>query len=337
VIKLVVGGGGRFGTVSILVFTTLAFFTLLIADSSLLVDSIVLGVMWALVAAGLTLVFGVMNVANFAQGAFFMVGTLVAYQAYAALSSLFGRSGWLGALVPIAVVMVAAGAGGVLGWVVDRVLLAPLRRYAGSDWTMTTFVVTVALSIFLVNLHQVAFGPQSKGIVGYYPQGAVVRLGNLAIAADRIFAFSVGLTTLIFLASLLSYSQIGRVIRAVADDELGARLVGIPVARIHTIAFTLSGALAGLAGGTLLFLFPSSPYVGQVPLYLAWTVVIVAGLGSVAGTFFAGLVIALLNNMTTYLLGASWTSVVPFLLITVLLLIKPFGLFGRQARGVWDS
>lgn len=336
-IKLAVGSGGRFGTAGMLVFATLVFFTLFVADPSLLVDSIVLGVMWALVAAGLSLVFGVMNVANFAQGAFFMVGTLVAYQAYAALSPLFGRSGWPGALVPLAVVMVAAGAGGALGWIVDRVLLAPLRRHAGSDWTMSTFVVTIALSIFLVNLHQVGFGPQSKGIVGYYPQGAVLRLGNLAISADRIFAFSVGLTTLISLASLLSYSQIGRVIRAVADDELGARLVGIPVARVHTLTFTLSGALAGLAGGTLLFLFPSSPYVGQVPLYLAWTVVIVAGLGNVGGTFFAGLVIALLNNMTTYLLGASWTSVVPFLLITLLLQIKPFGLFGRQARGGWDS
>jgi branched-chain amino acid transport system permease protein len=321
------------GAVSALMLGTLAVGTIVVAGPSLLADSIILGFIWALVAAGLTLVFGVMNVPNFAQGALFMIGSSVAYVMHAAFSDAIVFAGSLGIVLPIAVVLAAAAASGLVGLAAERILFVPLRRRAGEDWVTSTFISTAALSVFLINLHQVAFGSGSKGIVGYYPQYAPLHSFGLVLSPDRIFALIVGLSTLLGLGALLRHSRFGRAMRAVAQDETGARLLGISVSHVHMLTFTLSSALAGLAGGTLLFLFPSSPYVGQQPLFLAWMVVILAGLGKVLGTLVASLVIALLNNDTTYVLGVSWTSVVPFVLMIALLLVKPSGLTGHGANG----
>jgi branched-chain amino acid transport system permease protein len=320
----------------ILLVAALAFLVGSTAGPSLLIDSIVLGTLWALVAAGLTLVFGVMNVANFAQGAMFMVGTLVAFYTYTFLVALAAQNAWLEVLVPPLVIVTASAASAVVGLIVDRALLVPLRRNAGADWIMSTFAITIGLSVFLTNLHQIVFGSQSKGIVGYFPQFAPMHVAGLVISPDRAFAFAVGVCALVALGALLSRSRLGRAMRAVAQDEIGARLVGIPVARIHALTFALGSAMSGLAGGALLFLFPSSPHVGQAPLYLAWMIVIIAGLGNVAGTVLAGMVIALLNNATAYILGATWTSLVPFAVLMALLIARPSGLFGRGASGVWE-
>jgi branched-chain amino acid transport system permease protein len=322
-----------FGTFLLAALALLVGFT---AGPSLLVDSLVLGLLWALVAAGLTLVFGVMNVANLAQGAMFMIGTLAAFHAHRILVGLVASNAWLALLVPLLVIVVASAASAVVGLIVDVVLLVPLRRSAGADWIVSTFAITIGLSVFLTNLHQIVFGSEAKGIVGYFPQFAPLRVAGLAISPDRVFAFAVGVCALGALGVLLSRSRLGRAMRAVAQDETGARLVGIPVPRIHALTFALGSAASGLAGGTLLFQFPSSPHVGQAPLYLAWMIVIIAGLGNVAGTILAGIVIALLDNATAYILGATWTSLVPFVALMALLIARPSGLFGRGASGVWE-
>jgi branched-chain amino acid transport system permease protein len=331
--------GDHPGAVSALMLGALAVGTVVVAGPSLLVDSIILGFIWALVAAGLTLVFGVMNVPNFAQGALFMIGSSVAYAMHAAFSDVIIFAGSLRIVFPVAVVLAAAAATALVGLAAERILFVPLHRRAGEDWVTSTFISTAALSMFLINLNQVVFGSESRGIVGYYPQYSPLHSFGLAVSPDRIFALIVGLSTLLGLGGLLRYSRFGRAMRAVAQDETGARLLGISVSRVHMLTFTLSSGLAGLAGGTLLFLFPSSPYVGQQPLFLAWMIVILAGLGNVFGTLVAGLVIALLNNDTTYVLGVSWTSVVPFGLMIALLFVKPSGLTGQGAngtKGIWE-
>jgi branched-chain amino acid transport system permease protein len=183
----------------------------------------------------------------------------------------------------------------------------------------------------------VFFGAAPKSILGYYPDQPPIFIFSASISADRAFAAAIGAITLMCLGSMLAWTKIGRAMRAVAQDEVGARLIGISVSRIRTITFSLSCGLAGLAGAVLLFLFPSSPFVGEMPLYLAWTVVVLAGLGNVAGTVVAGIAIALINNNTSYLIGPSWTSVIPFALMVVLLLVRPAGLFGKAIAGVWEK
>jgi branched-chain amino acid transport system permease protein len=309
----------------------LAIFGVVRGGTFILVDSLVTGAIWALVAAGLALTFGVMGVPNFAQGEFFMVGTLSGYLVYTALSGVQGRP-----YVPVVTILMALVVGFVLGALVDLAVFSQMRRRIREGWVMNTFVVTVGISVVMINAHQLIWGTDYKGIVAYF-NGPPIHVLGVSIALDRVFAISVAAVAIAGLWWLLSYSRIGRAIRAVSQDEPGALMVGINVGRMRTLTFAISSGLAALAGATLLFQFPSFPYVGVKPLYVAWTVVILAGLGNVGGAVVAGFIIALLEANTGFFIGSAWEDVVPFALIVLILAVRPTGLFGRAVRSVWEQ
>ena len=309
----------------------LAIFGVVRGGTFILVDSLVTGAIWALVAAGLALTFGVMGVPNFAQGEFFMVGTLSGYLVYTAMSGVQGRL-----YVPFVTILLALVVGFVLGALVDLAVFSQMRRRIREGWVMNTFVVTVGISVVMINAHQLIWGTDYKGIVAYF-NGSPIHVLGVSIALDRVFAISVAAVAIAGLWWLLSYSRIGRAIRAVSQDEPGALMVGINVGRMRTLTFAISSALAALAGATLLFQFPSFPFVGVKPLYVAWTVVILAGLGNVGGAVVAGFIIALLDANTGFFIGSAWEDVVPFALIVLILAVRPTGLFGRAVRSVWEQ
>lgn len=309
----------------------LAIFGVVRGGTFILVDSLVTGAIWALVAAGLALTFGVMGVPNFAQGEFFMVGTLSGYLVYTALSGVQGRP-----YVPFVTILMALVVGFVLGALVDLAVFSQMRRRIREGWVMNTFVVTVGISVVMINAHQLIWGTDYKGIVAYF-NGPPIHVLGVSIALDRVFAISVAAVAIAGLWWLLSYSRIGRAIRAVSQDEPGALMVGINVGRMRTLTFAISSGLAALAGATLLFQFPSFPFVGVKPLYVAWTVVILAGLGNVGGAVVAGFIIALLEANTGFFIGSAWEDVVPFALIVLILAVRPTGLFGRAVRSVWEQ
>jgi branched-chain amino acid transport system permease protein len=309
----------------------LAIFGVVRGGTFILVDSLVTGAIWALVAAGLALTFGVMGVPNFAQGEFFMVGTLSGYLVYTALSGVQGRP-----YVPFVTILMALIVGFVLGAIVDLAVFSQMRRRIREGWVMNTFVVTVGISVVMINAHQLLWGTDYKGIVAYF-NGPPIHVLGVSIALDRVFAISVAAVAIAGLWWLLSYSRIGRAIRAVSQDEPGALMVGINVGRMRTLTFAISSGLAALAGATLLFQFPSFPFVGVKPLYVAWTVVILAGLGNVGGAVVAGFIIALLEANTGFFIGSAWEDVVPFALIVLILAVRPTGLFGRAVRSVWEQ
>jgi branched-chain amino acid transport system permease protein len=309
----------------------LAVFGVVRGGTFILVDSLVTGAVWALVAAGLALTFGVMGVPNFAQGEFFMVGTLSGYLVYTALAGVQGRP-----YVPFVTILMAFVVGFVLGGLVDLAIFAQMRRRIREGWVINTFVVTVGISVVMINAHQLIWGTDYKGIVAYF-NGPPIHVLGVSIALDRVFAISVAAVAIAALWWLLSYSRTGRAIRAVSQDEPGALMVGINVGRTRTLTFAISSALAALAGATLLFQFPSFPFVGVKPLYVAWTVVILAGLGNVGGAVVAGFIIALLEANTGFFIGSAWEDVVPFALIVLILAVRPTGLFGRAVRSVWEQ
>ena len=309
----------------------LAIFGVVRGGTFIVVDSLVTGAIWALVAAGLALTFGVMGVPNFAQGEFFMVGTLSGYLVYTALSGVQGRP-----YVPFVTILMALVVGFVLGALVDLAVFSQMRRRIREGWVMNTFVVTVGISVVMINAHQLIWGTDYKGIVAYF-NGPPIHVLGVSIALDRVFAISVAAVAIAGLWWLLSYSRIGRAIRAVSQDEPGALMVGINVGRMRTLTFAISSGLAALAGATLLFQFPSFPFVGVKPLYVAWTVVILAGLGNVGGAVVAGFIIALLEANTGFFIGSAWEDVVPFALIVLILAVRPTGLFGRAVRSVWEQ
>ena len=304
----------------------------------ILVNSLVTGGMWALMAAGLALVFGVMNIPNFAHGEFFMVGTLVAYHVFTPIHAALAKnpSPVLGALAPFAGLALAVLAGGALGLLVEVLLFRQLRRRSKEQWVMNSFLLTAGLSVLLINGTQLMAGNAFKGIARYWEVPPLTVLGvNLTI--DRVVVFVLALATIAVFWQFMRRSSLGRAMRAVAQDEVGAQLVGISLNRVHTLTMALSGALAALAGASLLFMFPSYPSVGRQPLYVAWYVVILAGLGNVEGAIVGGFLVALLQTLTCYFIGVGWEDVVPTALIILILLFKPSGLFGSEVKGIWEQ
>lgn len=320
-------------TIGVAVFVALA---VSVRYPIILVNSLVTGGMWALMAAGLALVFGVMNIPNFAHGEFFMIGTLVAYYVFTPIHKALRRdaSPILNAFAPFAGILLAVLIGALVGLLIEVVLFRQLRRRSKEQWVMNTFLLTAGVSVVIINGTQLIWGTQFKGIPRYWDVPPMEVLG-VNLTMDRLVVFAIALVTIAAFWLFMRRSDLGRAMRAVAQDEVGAQLVGIELNQVHVLTMALSSALAALAGASLLFMFPSYPTVGIKPLYVAWYVVILAGLGNVQGAIAGGFVVALLQTLTSYFIGVGWEDVVPTALI--ILLFKPSGLFGSEVKGVWEQ
>ncbi len=307
-------------------------------NPAILIDTLVTGGMWALMAAGLALVFGVMNIPNFAHGEFFMIGSLVAYFVFTPIQErlLETPAPILSALAPFAGMIAALVVGMVFGAALEVVLFRPLRRRSRDQWVMNTFLLTAGVSVLLVNGTQIVFGNDFRGITRYWDVHSMELLG-VPVSVDRLLVFVIALITIVSFSLFLRRSAVGRAMRAVSQDEVGAQMVGIDLNRIFMLTLGLSCALAALAGASLLFMFPAYPSVGVQPLYLAWYVVILAGLGNVQGAIAGAFLVALLQTLTGYFIGVGWVEVMPTALIILILLFKPSGLFGSEVKGVWEQ
>ena len=299
---------------------------------------IVTGGMWALLATGLALVFGVMNIPHFAHGESFMVGAYVSYFIFTPLNEFFLSTGskFLIYSGPILGILAAGLAGCVLGVIIERVIFAPLRHRTKEGWVMNAFLLTVGLSFILVNGTTLTLGPNFRGIPRYYDVPALEFMGAF-IAVDRIVATVIALVTIGSLWFFLRRTKTGRAIRAVSQDETGAQLVGIDLDFIQTLTFSVATGTAAISGASLLFMFQAYPTVGLTPLYFAWYVVMLVGLGNVAGAILGGFIVALLQSATQLFIGVSWQSVVPTIVMILVLIIAPSGIFGSEVKGVQEQ
>jgi branched-chain amino acid transport system permease protein len=303
-----------------------------------LANVVVTGGMWALLAAGLALVFGVMNIPHFAHGESFMVGAYVGYFVFTPLNAYLKANPrpLLSALAPILGILVAMLVGAVLGAVVERLVFAPLRRRTRAGWVMNTFLLTVGLSFILTNGTTLALGPNFRGIPRYYDVEPLELLG-MRVAVDRIVAFGIAIVTIAALTLFMQKTRVGRAIRAVSQDETGAQLMGINLGFIHTLTFALATAMAAMAGAALLFMFQAYPTVGLKPLYFAWYVVMLVGLGNVYGAILGGFIVALLQTATQQFIGIAWEDVVPTAVMILILILVPSGIFGSEVRGIQEQ
>ncbi len=305
---------------------------------SILVSTLATGGMWALMAGGLALVFGVMNIPNFAHGEFFMIGSLASFTVFTPIQNelLEHPSTLLLVLGPFPGMILAALVGAAVGVVMEVFLFRPLRRRSRDQWVMNTFLLTAGISVVLVNGNQLLFGNDFRGITRYWDVPPLQVLG-VSVAVDRALVFIIALITIALFSVFLRSTRTGRAMRAVSQDETGAQMVGIDLNRIFMLTLGLSCGLASLAGASLLFMFPSYPSVGVQPLYLAWYVVILAGLGNVQGAVVGAFIVALLQTLTVYFIGVGWVDVLPTAFIIFILLFKPSGLFGSEVKGVWEQ
>jgi branched-chain amino acid transport system permease protein len=324
--------------ITILLTIALAVFAAMDRGPYILMNTIVTGGMLALMSMGLALVFGVLNIPHFALGEFFMIGTLVAYYVFTPLEVRLSENpnAWLSAVAPLVAIFAAFLAGGAAGAVSEWLVFSELRKRSRENWVMNSFLLTVGLSVVLVNSTQLLFGTSFKGIVRYWA-GPPFELYGDFLSRDRAFAFLLAMVIIVFFWLFMSRTRTGRAIRAVSQDEAGALMVGIDLNAIMVLTMALSCALAAGAGASLLFMYPSYPTVGLEPLYMAWFVVILVGLGNVLGALAGGFMVALLKVLTVEYVGAGWDFVIPSAIIILVLIFKPNGIFGSEVRGILEK
>jgi branched-chain amino acid transport system permease protein len=309
------------------------------AQPSIVVTTLVTGGMWALMAAGLAMVFGVMNIPNFAHGELFLLGSFTAFTVFTPIQdALFDDPslGWLKVVGPLPGMIVALLVGAVVGVLLEVVLFRPLRRRSRDQWVMNTFLLTAGVSVVAVNGYRLTVGNDFHGIPHYWDVDPIDLFG-VPVSVDRAVVLVIAVVTIGLFAVFLQRTRLGRAIRAVSQDETGAQMAGIDLNRIFMLTMGLSGAMASLAGASLLFMFPAYPDVGLQPLYTAWFVVILAGLGNIQGAVAGAFLVALLQNLTIFYIGVGWVDVLPTGFIILILLFKPSGLFGSAVKGVWEQ
>lgn len=288
---------------------------------SLIVTAILRGGLYALMAIGLSVVFGVMNISNFAHGEFYMLGAYFAYFGY----TTFG-------LNPLLSMLFGAICGFIVGVIVEKIMFTPLRMRGSKNWIMNTFLLTLGLSLILKNGAKLIWGNTYRGITSYFDGS--VNLGVMTVTMDRVVALAIAVVSITAFMLFMNYTRTGRAIRAVSMDATGASIVGVNLSGIYTLTFGLSAGLAALAGGALLSITPASPEMGLSPLYKSWFVLILIGMGNIGGSIVGGLIVGALEAASTYYIGASWQDVFSLSIIILILLIKPNGIFGKNTKKV---
>jgi branched-chain amino acid transport system permease protein len=287
--------------------------------SELIFQGLVRGAMYALMGIGLSLIFGILGVVNFAHGEFFMLGTYVMYFVSAALGLPF-----------LAGVVAAALALFVVGVLVERGLLEPLRRRAGRDWLLDSFVLTIGLMVIVQNLALLGFGSRRRGITTMV-EGSVV-IGDVTITYERLAILALAVAIVGLLAAYIRFTATGKAIRATAQHPEAAQTLGIDIHRIYTVAFAIGAALAGAAGALLISIFPAFPTVGYQPVLKSFAVVILGGLGNIPGAIAGGFVLGIVEAYAIFFMSAGWQSVLTPLIIILVLMFRPQGLFTAQGE-----
>ena len=281
-----------------------------------LVNGLVLGGTYALLGIGLTLIFGLMNVVNFAHGEFYTLG---AYAAFAAL-------GWAGVDFFTAL-LAAIAAGAALGWVCEVVLLRPLRN----ESIDTTMLVMIGVWIAMQNAELLAWGGVAKSIPHPFPTAPLV-LGPVAIAPLRLFVLVLAAGLILASWLLIQKTTLGRAMRATFQDRDTAALMGVGIARIHAATFAFGSGLAAAAGALLGPVFLVYPSMGDLASLKAFSVVILGGLGNFVGAALGGLVLGVAEEMGAGYVSSGYRDAIGFVMIVVMLGVRPSGLFARAER-----
>lgn len=312
-----------------------------VGGAAQLVNAVVTGGMWALLAVGLALIFGVANVPYFAHGESFMIGAYVAFFVFDPINTYLqdNPNPLLFAVGPFIAILAAGVVGFILGVVLERLLFYPLRqRTKAGEWIMNAFLLTLGISFVVINGTTLVLGPNFQGIPYYWAVDPLeLESLEVRVTVDRLVAFGIAMITIVGLWFFLRRTRTGRAIRAVAQDEVGAQLVGINLNFVYVLTFGLATATAAIAGASLLSIFQAYPTVGLIPLYTAWYVVILAGLGNVAGAIAGGFIVSLLQTATQQWVGIGWANVVPIAAMVLVLLVVPSGIFGSEVKGVQEQ
>lgn len=287
--------------------------------AELFIASVLLAGLYATMAYGLGLIYGVLRVVNLAHGGVIMAGAYAGWWLHRAL----GLDPYL-SLLPV-----SAGAF-LFGMVMYRFLVRRLPR--GAAGGVQSLLLLFGVWLILRNVAYLLFTGNDQTLRTSYSTRALV-LSGASVSVNRLAVFGIALVMLLFLHLLLRHTYVGKAIRAVAQNPDSCTLVGIPIERIYALTFGLGTALAAAAGLLGATLFPFSPSFGGAELLKSFVVVVLGGLGSIAGVAVAALILALVEVFAILAIPAYLTAAVGFVLLVLVLVLRPGGLFGQRVLG----
>ncbi len=278
------------------------------------VNGLLIGGIYTLVASGLTLIYGVLHIINFAHGSMLMIAMFGVYY----LLTLWG-------IDPYAALLIMVPAMFAIGYLLYRGLIGKFS--SGKDENV--LLITLGLSILIENLALMFFKGDTRTITVSYSD-AMVEMGPLLLSLPKIISFGASMILCLGLGLLIRYTDIGKAIRAVAKERVGARLVGIDVDRVFAISYGIGLATLGAAACLLMPIFYVSPTTGHVFVMVAFTVVVLGGMGSFLGAVIGGLIVGLTESFGGLFLGESLGQIGISLIFILILLFRPSGLFGAK-------
>jgi branched-chain amino acid transport system permease protein len=277
-------------------------------------SGVLLGGLYACMALGFSLIWGVTNLINLAHGTMIVMGAYITWL-------LVTHTG----VDPFLTVPVAAAALFLLGYQIQRFLLNRAMRTT----LFMTLILTFGLDMVLVNINLALFTADVRSITMPYADSAL-RIGEIRLPYTRlgVFAFALALTLALYL--FLTHTRTGQAIRATGQNARAARVLGIDTARVYAMTFAIGAALAGATGALVAILYSFSPVVGGSMTMKAFVVVVLGGLGSIRGAIVAGIMLGVAENVVSGLLVPGYRDAVSFVLLVLILVLRPRGIFGNR-------
>lgn len=282
-----------------------------------LINGILIGGIYGVAALGLSLIYGVLNVVNFAHGGLLMAGMFLGYWMW-----VFTNINIYLLLVPIFLGLF------LVGLVMERSIINPVLE-RGQESHINIIFITTGVMLVLENLALLFFGSDYR-VANTSISGLTVELGDIIVNQSRLYGFIIAIIVAGIIAFFLKSTDLGRAIRATADDKDAAQAAGINTRYVFSFAFALGCALAGVAGGLLIPIFYVQPTVGSVFNVKAFIIVVLGGMGSLSGAMVGGIVVGLIESLVTLYYRNTMADLVVFVLFIIILLFRPSGLMGRK-------
>jgi branched-chain amino acid transport system permease protein len=280
-----------------------------------LINGTLLGGLYGIMALGMSLIWGVMNIVNVAHGALIMLGAYVTFWTF----TLWGVDPFVS--LPLTIVVLF-----VYGYCLQRYVLNLIVRAQ----LFLTLLITFGVEVVMVNLARLLWSSDLRQVTPAY-SAANFEVGGLTIPWVRFWVFVTTVALSVVFLVVLEHTRLGRAIRATSEELRAARLTGIPVAHIYAVTFGLGAALAGAAGGLWGMLFPITPMMGGSLTLKSFVVAVLGGLGTMMGAIVGGLVLGLTESFAGTYLGPTYPNAISFGLLVLILIFRPTGILGRMA------
>jgi len=276
-----------------------------------LVNGLTMGMMYVLIALGLTLLYSIMHIVNFAHGEIYMLGGFVSYYLVTRLGFNYFVS------LPLTMVVLF-----VVGIIMEKLFFSRVRGNF-----MHCLLITLGISLIFQSLGWTFFGTEDVTVPS--PISGVFRIGTIFIPKQRLLSALIGLALVGLLYLLITKTKIGRHMRAIEQDSEASELFGVSINLVNMVALGIGFALAAIGGALIGSIFVLNPSIGLVPMLKAFVIIILGGLGSIGGCILAGLLLGIIDSVIGTLLGANLAYVVAFAILILIIIIRPRGFFGH--------